>query len=71
VKSSSGLAASPRPLPCAAKRVAVILSAADYDALCASLPSLVNDLLAGPAWNDDLVEAVNARVKSPSRDVDP
>lgn len=51
------------------ERAAVVLSAADYDALRASRPSLVDALLAGPAWDDDLVEAVSARAKTPSRDV--
>ena len=51
------------------ERTAVVLSAADYDALCAGRPSLVDDLLAGPAWDDELAEAVGTRAKTPSRDV--
>lgn len=55
-------------------RAAVVLSAADYDKLKAGQPTLVDDLLAGPAWDDELVEAVTARAKTPgyktpSRDV--
>jgi prevent-host-death family protein len=46
----------------------VVLSAADYDALVRDRPSLVDDLLSGPAWDDALVDAVDARAKSPSRD---
>jgi prevent-host-death family protein len=49
------------------ERAAVILSAADYDALRASRPSLVDDLLAGPVWDDELIEAVARRAKAPSR----
>jgi prevent-host-death family protein len=31
------------------ERAAVVLSAADYDALCAYRPTLIDNLLAGPA----------------------
>lgn len=51
------------------ERAAVVLSAADYDALRAGRPTLVDDLLAGPAWDDDLIDAVGRRGKTPSRDV--
>jgi len=51
------------------ERAAVVLSAADYDALRAGRRSLVDDLLAGPAWDDELAEAVTARAKTPGRDV--
>ncbi len=51
------------------ERAAVILSAKDYDALRAGRPSLIDDLLTGPAWDDDLADAVDARVKLPSRDL--
>ena len=49
-------------------RAAVVLSAADYDALVRDRPSLVDDLLSGPAWDRELAEAVGARAKLPSRD---
>ncbi len=52
------------------KRAAVILSAESYDALLASRPTIVDRLLAGPTWDDELVEAVNARDKAPSRPVE-
>ena len=51
------------------QRAAVVLSVESYDALLAARPSLVDRLLAGPAWDDELVEAVNARDKSPSRNI--
>jgi prevent-host-death family protein len=51
------------------ERAAVVLSAADYDALRAGRPSLVDDLLAGPAWDDELAKAVTSRATTPSRDV--
>lgn len=47
---------------------AVVLSAEDYAALRGSRPSLVDDLLAGPAWDDGLAAAVGQRDKTPSRD---
>jgi prevent-host-death family protein len=50
------------------ERAVVVLSAEDYDQLAAEHPSLVDYLMSGPPWPDDLVEAVNARVKRPSRD---
>jgi prevent-host-death family protein len=49
------------------RRAAVVLSAEAYDALLRERPSLVDHLLAGPSWDDDLVEAVNLRAKVPSR----
>ena len=39
----------------------------DYDALLTKRPSLVDDLLSGPAWDDDLADAVSRRAKTPSR----
>ncbi len=51
------------------ERAAVVLSAADYDALRAGRPSLVDDLLAGPPWDDDLAQDVASRANMPSRDI--
>ena len=45
----------------------VVLPASGYDALRADRPTLVDDLLTGPAWDNELAEAVTARNKSPSR----
>ena len=52
------------------ERAAIVISAADYDALTAGRTTLVDHLLSGPAWDDELVESVNARAKTPSRQVD-
>lgn len=52
------------------ERAAVVLSAADYDALRSGRPTLVDDLLAGPSWDDELVESVAQRAKTPGRDAD-
>ncbi|MBY4607891.1 type II toxin-antitoxin system Phd/YefM family antitoxin [Rhizobium sp. 9T] len=51
------------------ERTAVVLSARDYDALRTGRPTLVDDLLGGPAWDDDLTGAAEARAKIPSRSV--
>ncbi|MDP2119576.1 MAG: type II toxin-antitoxin system Phd/YefM family antitoxin [Hoeflea sp.] len=51
------------------ERTAVILSAHDYDALRAGRPTLVDDLLSGPGWDNELTDAIEARAKTPSRDV--
>lgn len=48
-------------------RAAVILSAEDYDALAGNRPNIVEDLLAGPRWDDAFAEAVDRREKRPSR----
>ncbi|CAH1691476.1 Antitoxin [Hyphomicrobiales bacterium] len=37
---------------------AVVLSAADFEALRAGHPTLVDDLLGGPAWDDELAIAI-------------
>jgi prevent-host-death family protein len=58
----------PQTVTLRGERAAVVLSAADYDALVRDRPSLVDDLLSGPAWDDALVDAIDARAKSPSRD---
>jgi prevent-host-death family protein len=51
------------------ERAAVVLSAQDYDALRAGRPTLVDTLLSGPAWDDDLIKAIETRAKRPSREV--
>lgn len=59
----------PQTVTLRGERAAVVLSAADYDALVRDRPSLVDDLLSGPAWDDAFADAIDARAKSPSRDV--
>ncbi len=49
------------------ERAAVVLSAEAFVALPAARPSLVDLLLSGPLWPDDVADAVNARAKTPSR----
>jgi len=50
------------------ERAAVVLSAESYDALIAERPTLVDHLLSGPVWDEELSDIVNARAKTPSRD---
>jgi len=58
----------PQTVTLRGERAAIVLSAADYDNLVRDRPSLVDDLLSGPAWDDALADAIDARPKSPSRD---
>jgi prevent-host-death family protein len=58
----------PQTVTLRGERAAVVLSAADYDVLIHDRPSLVDDLLSGPDWDDTLAAGVDARAKSPSRD---
>lgn len=50
------------------ERAAVILSVEDYDALRAGRPTLVDDLLSGPAWDNEFASTVTQRAKTPSRE---
>jgi prevent-host-death family protein len=51
------------------QQTAVVLSIEDYNALKADRPNFVDDLLAGPIWDDALVDAIEARPEWPRRDV--
>jgi prevent-host-death family protein len=57
----------PQTVTLRGERTAVVLSAKDYDALLARRPSIVDHLLSGPPWDDELVEAINTRSKYPER----
>jgi prevent-host-death family protein len=59
----------PQEITVRGERTAVVLSARDYHALRAGRPALVDDLFGGPSWDDELVDAVEARARIPSRDV--
>lgn len=58
----------PQTVTLRGERAAVVLSADHYDALVAKRPTLVDHLLSGPGWDDELAGAIDARAKSPSRD---
>lgn len=59
----------PQTVTLRGERAAVVVSAEDYDAMTSNRPSIVDGLLSGPTWDDELAEAVNARGTAPSRDV--
>ena len=47
---------------------AVVLSAQEYASLRSGAPSIVDALLGGPLWDDDLAAEVGRREGAPSRD---
>jgi prevent-host-death family protein len=49
-------------------RAAVVISADEYDRLIAGRESLVDALLAGPDWDEELAKDVGARDETPLRD---
>ncbi len=49
----------------------VVVSERDWRQLTSRGTSIVDHILAGPPWPDDLVDAVNDRSTDPGRDVDP
>jgi prevent-host-death family protein len=50
--------------------VAVVLSERAYRELTSKRPSIVDHILAGDPWPDDLVEAINDRPRGRDRDID-
>jgi len=48
---------------------AVVMSERDYRQLTSTRPSIVDHILAGDPWPDDLVEAINDRPRGPDRDI--
>lgn len=58
----------PQTVTVRGERAAVVLSAEDYDHLRAGRPTLVDDLLAGPAFDDELATVIAERSKKPSRE---
>jgi prevent-host-death family protein len=49
---------------------AVVLSEQDYRQLTRQRPSVVDHILAGEPWPDDLVDAINERPRGPDRSID-
>lgn len=49
---------------------AVILSEQEYRQLTSKRPSIVDHILAGEPWPDDLVDAINDRPHGPDRKID-
>lgn len=54
-------AQGPQAVTVRGQRAAVVVSAADYDALRGRRPTLVDHLLAGPPWDEELAQAVSDR----------
>ena len=48
----------------------VVVSATEFERLTAQRRSIVDHILEGPPWPDQLVEAVNARQRDTGRDVE-
>ena len=49
---------------------AVIISEEDYRELTSKRPSIVDHILSGEPWSDELVEAINDRSIGPDRDIE-
>jgi prevent-host-death family protein len=47
----------------------VVVSEEEFARLTSARPSIVDHILEGAAWPDDLVEAINARSRDAGRDV--
>jgi len=60
----------PQTITLHGQRVAVVISAEEYDRLIERKPSFVEHLLSGAEWDDEFVEEVNRRPKSMIRDID-
>ena len=48
----------------------VVISEEEFARLVSPRPSIVDHILEGEPWPDDLVEVINARPHDPGRDVD-
>ena len=57
----------PQTVTLRGKPAAVIVSADEYDRLKAGKKTLVDHILSGPEWPDEMIEEVNRRSKLPSR----
>ena len=49
---------------------AVVLSEQEYRQLTSQRPSIVDHILAGEPWPDELVDAINDRPSGPDRNID-
>lgn len=50
-------------------QTAVVLSIEDYNALRTDRPNFVDDLLGGPAWDEEMIAGVEERTDWPHRDL--
>ena len=60
----------PQHLSVRGEPAAVILSEQEYRQLTSKRPSIVDHILAGEPWPDDLVDAINDRPHGPDRQID-
>lgn len=51
------------------RETVVILSRKDYEQLTGDQPSIVDFILAGEPWPDDLVQAISKRSQEPDREI--
>jgi prevent-host-death family protein len=49
---------------------AVVISEQEYRQLTSKRPSIVDHILSGEPWPDDLVDAINDRPRGPDRSID-
>ncbi|MCO5161737.1 MAG: type II toxin-antitoxin system Phd/YefM family antitoxin [Mesorhizobium sp.] len=57
----------PQTVTLRGKPAAVVISAEEFERLRGHKPSFVEHLLAGPEWDDEMIEEINRRSKVPSR----
>lgn len=62
-------AEGPQVVTLRGEQTAVVLSIEDYNALKADRPSFVDALLGGPAWDDEMITAIEDRPDWPQRDL--
>ena len=60
----------PQTVTLRGERAAVVMSADDYDKLKGKKPSFVEHLLNFPVLDDDIVDEINRRDKTPSREIE-
>jgi prevent-host-death family protein len=60
----------PQTVTVRGERAAVVISAQDYDKLTSKQPNIIDFILDGEKWSDELVDAINDRSKIPSRIVE-
>lgn len=59
----------PQHITVRGERAVVLISEQEYTRLTSSQRSIVDHILDGPAWPDDVVEAINERSRDTGRDV--
>lgn len=64
------LTEGPQTVTLRGKPAVMVVSMAEYEAQSGDKPSLGEFLLSGPVWDDDFIEDVNRRDKTPPREID-